>query len=49
MKELRKFIFRKILIKIFAEVSTTTFAKKNAPDITIFDAISHYAKRETRR
>ncbi len=33
---------RWILVKIFAEVSTTTFRDKEAGSITLFDAAEHY-------
>lgn len=31
-----------VIVKIFSEVSTTTFSSKEAGSITIFDAAKHY-------
>lgn len=42
MKKLRNWIVRKILVRIFSEVSTTSCASKEAGTITIFDACRHY-------
>lgn len=41
----KKFIYW-FLIKIFAEVSTTTYSYKEAGTITLFDALNHYNPRK---
>lgn len=44
MKRLRRWFMRKLIVRIFAEVSTRTFAHKDACEITLFDAHEHYEK-----
>lgn len=43
IKRLKNWFFRKMIIRIFAEVSTTTCADKIASTITLFDALNHYS------
>lgn len=43
MKRIRSWLMRKLIVRIFAEVSTTTFAEKEASTITLFDAAKHYS------
>lgn len=43
-KRIRNFFFKKVLIKIFSEVSTSSCSNKIASTITIFDALDHYKK-----
>lgn len=42
MRRLKNWLMRKLVVRIFAEVSTTTCANKVADTITLFDAAKHY-------
>lgn len=42
MKRIYNYIMYRLVIRIFADVSTSTFAHKEAGRITLFDAAEHY-------
>lgn len=41
---MRNWFYRKLLVRIFGEVSTKTFREKEAGAITLFDAYEHFSK-----